>query len=484
MKRAKTLIGLFLILAILLGATAIAWKLNPELHVEETETAVLLELDTEAVTELSWSYEDETVELTHSEEGWAYEADSSFPLNQSRPDAMVTTLADITVNKTIEEPAELSEYGLDAPVCTVRVTADEETEILVGNENTMDGGRYVSIGDGKVYLVADSLLDEFSGGLYDLVEKETIPNLTYLKNVDIDGETVQLELCYLENSGLAYSDEYTWFLREGDSYLTLDPELTDSLLNHLQTLYWNQCVDYKADEAALAEYGLDTPAVTVTADYTETVQVDTSETDEDGNTVYETEERDGTFTLEIGGYEGQSCYARIAGSQMVYLIDASVCDALLYTSYEALRPDDILRMDWDTVTAIDISLDGTEYHVERSVEEVTDEEGETSEKTVYRLDGAELELESVLDELLELESTGSQDGLTPQREAVLSFQFYRNTETFQQVELTFYRYDSEYCLVELNGEARLFADRETMDGIAEELYQLLNGEETAEGIEE
>lgn len=480
MKRGKTLIGLLLVLAVLLGATAIAQKLNPELNVEETEEVTLLELDTEAVTNLSWSYEDETVALTHGEEGWAYEADSSFPLQQSRPDSMVSTLASLSVDKMIETPAELSEYGLDEPVCTIQVTAGEETEILVGGENSMDGGRYVSIGDGKVYLVEDSLLDVFSGGLYDLVEKEKLPNLTRLKGVTIDGETVSLELCYLEDSGLAYSDEYTWFLREGETYLTLDPERTDSLLEHLQGLYWGACVDYKADEAALAEYGLDTPAVTVTADYTETVQVETGETDEDGNTVYDTEEREGTFVLEIGDYEGDSCYARIAGSQMVYLIDASVCDALLYTGYDALRPDDILRMDWDTVTAIDITLDGAEYHVERTVEEVTDDEGETSEETFYRLDGAELALEDVLDELLSMESTGSQDGLTPQRESVLRFRFYRNTDTFQEVELVFYRYHSASCLVELNGECRLFADRETVDGIADELEQLLSGEETAE----
>lgn len=480
MKRGKTLIGLLLVLAVLLGATAIAQKLNPELNVEETEEVTLLELDTEAVTNLSWSYEDETVALTHGEEGWAYEADSSFPLQQSRPDSMVSTLASLSVDKTIETPAELSEYGLDEPVCTTQVTAGEETEILVGDENSMDGGRYVSIGDGKVYLVEDSLLDVFSGGLYDLVEKEKLPNLTRLKGVTIDGETVSLELCYLEDSGLAYSDEYTWFLREGETYLTLDPERTGSLLEHLHGLYWGACVDYKADEASLAEYGLDTPAVTVTADYTETVQVETGETDEDGNTVYDTEEREGTFVLEIGDYEGDSCYARIAGSQMVYLIDASVCDALLYTGYDALRPDDILRMDWDTVTAIDITLDGTAYHVERTVEEVTDDEGDTSEETFYRLNGAELALEDVLDELLSMESTGSQDGLTPQRESVLRFRFYRNTDTFQEVELTFYRYDSTSCLVELNGECRLFADRETVDGIADELEQLLSGEETAE----
>lgn len=47
-------------------------------------------------------------------------------------------------------------------------------------------------------------------------------------------------------------------------------------------------MDYKASEN-LGTYGLDDPAATVTVEYTDTVQTDTGETDEDGETVYETE---------------------------------------------------------------------------------------------------------------------------------------------------------------------------------------------------
>ena len=66
-----------------------------------------------------------------------------------------------------------------------------------------------------------------------------------------------------------------------------------------------------------------------------------------------------------------ACYARIAGSDMVYQIDGSVRDALLYTTQSELLPDEVLLMDWDTVDSIDITLDGATYHVERSTTEET-----------------------------------------------------------------------------------------------------------------
>ncbi|MCD7945212.1 MAG: DUF4340 domain-containing protein [Clostridiales bacterium] len=486
-SRSTTLLILLGVLLVLIVATTAATLLNPDNQVEEVETVYLLsDLDTDAVTGLSWTYDGETVSLTSDGESWTDADDDSFPLDESYPESMVSALAEVTVTKTIEEPAELSEYGLEEPACTVTVTVDgEETELLIGDENTLDGGYYLSNGDGNVYIVDDSLLSTFTYSLYDLIEMETLPDLSAIRQVTVDAETQTLDIYYLEDSGLAYSDDYTWFLLDGEGYLTLDNDTTEALLDYVQSLSWESCADYNADEDELADYGLDEPTVTVTVAYTETVQVDTGETDDDGEAIYETDERDATFVLEIGDYcEGEYCYARIADSQMVYLIDADVCDVLLYTGYDDLRPDDILLMDWDTVTSAEITIDDVTYTVERTTQEVEDEDGETTEETVWLQDGEEVDIEGTLDDLNDLTATDSDDSATPERSAIASFTFHRNTDAYQTVTLTFYQYDSSSCLVELNGETRLFCDREAVEDIADELVSILTGEAEEEDTSE
>lgn len=453
MTRGKKLISLLAALIVLVGAIFAVTRLVPdEDAIMEEATFSIFTLETTDAAELTWSYGDETLTFENIDSSWVYTADSSFPLDSSYLDSMLSTLSDVTATKTIETPDDLSQYGLEDPVCTVSITTDAVTSFQIGDETSMGGERYLSLGDGNVYLVDDSILDSFAYGLYDIVQKESIPSMTDLTAFRVESETQNLSIEYLEDSGLAYNNWYVWFLRDGESYVTLDTELTDTFVGEITGLAWNECVNYSADETALAEYGLDAPPVTVTIDYVET-------SDE--------QEAESIFMLEIGGYTGSSYYARLAGSQMVYLIDASIGDAMLYTSYNELLPDEVLMMDWDTVTAIDITLDGEIYHIEKSTEETTDEDGITEESYVYRLDGEEIPDVSFLSDLTDMASTGSEAGLTPERRAEISFLFYRDTETFPEVALTFYQYDSSSCLVELNGETRLFVAREDVVAIVE-----------------
>ncbi len=116
---------------------------------------------------------------------------------------------------------------------------------------------------------------------------------------------------------------------------------------------------------------------------------------------------------------------------------------------------------------------GLPYTVTREVSTVTDEEGEESQEVAYLLDGAEVEFQDLLDDLNAMASTGSAVGLTPERSAQISFTFHRNTETFPQVELVFYQYDSSNCLVSLDGEVVLLAAREDVEAIVEAAAALI-----------
>ena len=331
MTRGRKLGLLLLALAALLVLTIVVMELAPDGEGTEEATAVtIFTLDPDQVTSLTWQYEEETISLEKDQENnWTYPADAAFPLDQSYPDAMVQALKEIQAAKTIENVEDLSEYDLEDAVCSITVQGEKEYQLAIGEETGLGGQRYLSIGDGNVYLVDASLLDTFALGLYDIVEKETIPSMTDLRGVQITTNAGTLEMEYQEDSGLAYSDQYTWFWKTDGGYTALDTDLAESLVQNITGLTWNSCVEYQASADDLGRYGLDKPAATVTVRYTETSQVETNETDENGEPVYETQQTDKTFVLELGDYDGDTCYARLGGSSMVYQVDGTLCDAIL-----------------------------------------------------------------------------------------------------------------------------------------------------------
>lgn len=476
MTRGKKLFVLLLALVILTGVTLLVAHLVPD---EDESTAedtsyIIFSLDPDQVTQLSWTYEDSTVTLTKDENSnWSYPDDEAFPLDASYPDAMVQALKEVSATKTIESPENLAGYGLEEAACAISVTAGDSTyELRIGDETGLGGQRYLSLGDGNVYLVDADLLEDFSLGLYDIVSMESIPSMTDLTSVSIETTSGTLTLDYLEDSGLAYSDQYTWFWNQDGEETPLDTDLAEDLVSTVTGLTWNACVDYQADEDSLGTYGLDIPAATITVEYTESTQVETNETDENGDPIYETQETPATFVLELGDYDGDTCYARISGSSMVYRVDGTVADTLLAAQGEDLLPQDVVLMDWSDVTSVEINLDGTTYSLEKTVQEETDEDGNTTETYVYQLDGQTVDITDALDGIQDLAVTGSDADATPGTEE-LAFTFYQDKENFPTVTLVFSQYDSSSCLVTLNGESRLLVSRTDLLDLVDTLQDLL-----------
>lgn len=456
MKRGKKLILMLVALAIVCTAALAATKLAPKEGPDEEENSAvsIFSLSEDAVTKLAWTYNGGSQTFEAAGDGWTYTEDPAFPTKDSVLDAMVLALGQVDAYKTIEAPEDLAQYGLEEPVCTITVTAGSETTLCLGNETGIGGQRYLSLGDGNVYLVDSGILDSFAYNLYDVVQYETIPDMTQLSAVSVDAEAQQLSLAYLEDSGLAYSDSYVWFLQTSGGYTPLDTDLTEDFVEKVTQVSWQSCVNY--DAANLSEYGLDTPSATVSVTYM---------SDADQKQV---------FTLLLGDTVDDSCYAMIQGSDMVYLVSNDILNAMLYTAQEELLPNDILLMDWDTVTSMDITLDGQTYTAVKTTEEASDQEDAATE-TVWKVNDTQVTLEDVLDSLTSLSASGSGAGLSPSRDAEISFLFHRNTDSFQEVELTFYPYDSNSCLVSLNGETRLFVSRTDVASIVETVKALLPG---------
>ena len=111
------------------------------------------------------------------EEGTWYNAeDRSASIQQSMVENLLTYITHITSETAIEEPVDLSQYGLDEPSMTITATLENGTSVIlhIGESNSITGDYYLQVsGDDTVYTVSSSLVSTFEKTPEDFVEEET-----------------------------------------------------------------------------------------------------------------------------------------------------------------------------------------------------------------------------------------------------------------------------------------------------------------------
>ena len=320
----------------------------------------ILSIPTDTVTAFSWTNEDGTFSFTKGDT-WTYDGDSAFPVDEGKINDLLAQFEDFAAAFAIDDVEDYAQYGLTEPICTISITAGEETyTVQLGDFSKMDEQRYVSIGDGKAYLVSHDPLDEFGAVLRDMILDDTIPAFDTAEKIAFTGT---------ENYTISYDEDGTSICAD-DVYFAdgqpLDTDNVNAWLTALTGLDLTDYVSYNVTNEELQTFGLDEPALTITLDY--------SSSDEDG-----TETDAGTLVLhlsqnpeELAAY-GEALaneeddlpdvtrYARVGESQIVYQITQSEFDALTAVSYDTLRHQKLFTADFDTVTSIDVTLEGETY---------------------------------------------------------------------------------------------------------------------------
>ena len=426
MKRQKNMLVLLLVLVLLIGAvfavSALTKEEEPDNNVQDLGE-VIVAIDPNSVTSMRWNYSDE-VSFSRVNDGWEYTADPDFPLDENRITAALNMLKSITAIKVIENVADWDQYGLEVPVCEVTINAGTSYALSFGSEAAVSGGQYFSIGDGNVYIIDKNYMEPFSVELYDLLVTESIPAMDSVTGLEIKTASGTSTISREENGGKSYSDRYVWFLH-GEA---LDTELTDALVSTVTSLSWKKCSNFHA--ADLSVYGLDTPAAVVRIDHAA-----------------------GSFALEIGNASGDDYFAKLPGSNMIYVIDGSIGNALLNASYETLMPDDVLALDWDALESMEVTLNGTSY----------------------TMDGNSTDISGIITALDEMTSAGYAAETLPERSKEIRFLFHQNHSAYPQVELVFYQYDGDVCLVTLNGNSTVFVSRTQVVELVEAVNHVVLG---------
>ena len=408
---------------------------------------IVLEIDPETVDALSWEYESESLAF-HKDETWQYDEDAAFPVSEEKIQELLESFQALEAAFIIEEVTDYSQYGLDNPVCTIHLSAGEEDyEIKLGNYSTMDSQRYLSTGDGNVYLVEDDPMEDYEITIRDMIANDETPSFGQVTGIQFEGadsyQVVYQE--YSEESPYTYCSEDVYFRQEGEDLKPLDTNLVESYLSGIENLTLDNYMTYQAGTEDLSQYGLDAPELTVTVTYT-------PEEDEEGESQ--------TFTLHISRSpeeraaaendtaseedeeEEITAYARVGDSEIVYQITGESYEKLIAAGYDDLRHKEALTADFTQVTGLDITLEGTVYNLTS--------EGSGEDKT-FRFGEEEVDVAD-LQSALEGLTADSFTQEEPIQKEEIALTVYLDSEVHPSVQIQLYRYDGENCLAVIDGE--------------------------------
>lgn len=332
----------------------------------------------------------------------------------------------------------------------------------------MDSKRYVSIGDGNVYLVQNDPLNYFDVDLHDMIDNDKTPVLDNVTSVQFEGGE-NYNIIYEEESTNTYCAADVYFAQQNGKSLPLDTSKVNSYLRTISYLNPTEYVSYNATEEELHAYGLDTPELTVTVGYTEE--------DEDGK------ENQDTFVLHIsrdpeeiksaaetavnddGDIEEETitAYARIGESQIIYSLSSDSYKSLMAVSYDDLRHREVLWADYTDVKQIDISLEEASYTI------TSEKDGEDR---VYSYQGEELESEDFLNALEALNADSFTNEAPTQKEEI-SLIVYLDNENYPQISIKLYRYNGTNCLAMVDGQSVSLVDRTAVIDLIEAVHAIV-----------
>lgn len=452
MKRSKRLYVLLGVLVAVCGLTFAVTKHEEKKEQIKNSDEIILTLAKEDVTALSWK--NETTELSfHRDESWLYDEDEAFPVSEEKMDELLGLFEEFGVSFIIEDVDDYGQYGLDDPVCTILLeTADASYEIKLGDYSTMDSKRYVSIGDGNVYLVQDDPLNYYDAEIRDMIDHDDLPDFDTISQMQVAG-VEDYQIVYEEESHHTYSEDDVYFTERDGRTVPMDTAKVDDYLHAVSSMDLSDYVTYNVTDEELAEYGLDDPELTVTVDYTyadEETKDDVEDTfvlhvARDPKERAEAEEKEAdeaSKDTEAETGEEITAYARVGESQIVYSITADTYKDLMKASYDDLRHPEVIWADLGTVHQIDVKLDGNDYTITS--------EGDEDDRTYYYGD-EELDLASLNSALSGLTADSFTDEKPSQKEEI-SLTVYLDHEDFPQVQIALYRYDGTHCLAVVDGK--------------------------------
>lgn len=473
MKKSTKLVSAVVVLAVLGGVyvglnTYVSKEEKAESSSEEESKTEVFSVKTDDIKSLEFIVDKKEVTFEKKDDSWVKKDETAFPVNQTTLDSAASAIETVEADRVLEDVENLAEYGLDSPSNTVIVdTADGTTKLNIGDENTSTNQYYISRDDddSTVYVVAADTVSPFMNSLYDYAQGEDFPTIdsSTVKKVQVseDKDSYVLE----ENS-----DGATWDV-SGDG--SSDKESADTtaagnVTSGLGSFAFDQFVNYNAED--LSQYGLDKPYATITVDYQEEVEDDSTDSTESGendSTASESDSENSDTTDTDSSSEDADSKTTTVDKQLVIYVGDEAGDGSRYITVDNKQ---IYTMSTDTLSAvidktpsdlwslivnylsvknldqIQVTYGETTNTVNVSRETSTDDDGNDTETVTYKLNGSDLDETTFTTFYNKLINMTAQKRLTdkyePDGDAELTATFTEENGDTQEV--AYYSYDTNY----------------------------------------
>ena len=291
-------------------------KLEEERQKAQEEARVPV---TEGLTLQKISYTDgeESMSYVKEEGGWMYEPEPEIALDQDVMETMADVFSNLTAERELKDGDELADYGLEEPAYTLNLTDEDGNETVIYVGNSLDDGRYVTMGDkSRIFTMDNELTGQLYFSLDNVAQQETFSisaGSANLQQVTISGP--EGEKVYVNDQEEEVGDdslqEDAEDQEEGESSTEASP--IDTVIGGLGAIAFNSCADYHATEEELPAYGLDEASrITVTVTYTQDEETQTA-----------------VFYVGDQTEDGQDRYLQLEGSSMVHLATAAAVENVI-----------------------------------------------------------------------------------------------------------------------------------------------------------
>ena len=501
MKKSTKLVSAVVVLAVLGGVyvglnTYVSKEEKTESSSEEESKTEVFSVKTDDIKSLGFIVDKKAVTFEKKDDSWVKEDETAFPVNQTTLDSAASAIETVEADRVLEDVEDLTEYGLDSPSNTVTVDTDDgTTKFNIGDENTSTNQYYISKDDddSTVYVVAADTVSPFMNSLYDYAQGEDFPTIdsSTVKKVQVseDKDSYVLE----ENS-----DGVTWDV-SGDG--SSDKESADTtaagnVTSGLGSFAFDQFVNYNAED--LSQYGLDKPYATITVDYQEEVENDSTDSTESGEndstaSESDSENSDSTDTdsktttvdkqlvIYVGDEAGDGSRYVTVDNKQIYTMSTDTLSAVIDKTPSDLWSLIVNYLSVKNLDQLQVTYGETTSTVNVSRETSTDDDGNEKETTTYQLDGKEIESTTFTTFYNKLINMAGQKRLTeaytPAADPEMTAVFTDSDKN--QTTVTFYTYDTNYYAAVV-GDKVFLVNKMTVKEMFNAYETMVNGETETE----
>lgn len=474
-KKSMRLILLLLVVAALVGVYFLVGgedeplEENPGNNVQKEDTSVALcTFAAEDIVKVSFENPKFAATVAKQEDGnYVMEEEPDFPLNQARATYLFSNITS-KAEKKIAEDAELSVYGLDDPSIRIVATHKDGTKfsLNIGDKigTVSENGYYACIdGEDTVYVVSAALNVYYNLDKASWIRTEELPSIdtTTVVGVEVESdEFTDLALFHTGAIGDGDGNPNTGNWRMEKPYsnvLSLSEANVTQLVSNYSGFSFGNAVDYK--EENLATYGLENPVTKLTL----TCEVSSELT---------TDLLKEKIVLNIGKQnEDGDYYVRLDKSPLVYIMTGANVKSLVAPDVDGLVEKRFSLIYIHTISELEITYGDKKHLYEMTHEDVTDENGGTTKKSHFVVDGVKVSDESTSFNTFYtrfVKPTASYvlpADTKAEGDAVVTLRYKRTDPTYGNLLIEYFPYDDSFYAARINGVMMYAVDKRDIDNM-------------------